>query len=597
MSRIRGCQRPFSGEQISSTILELTITTASYVCFGLFVVPPFVAIPMALYTVAVVTVISCWAYCVFVDPALPGGIPFPRMAKTQSQSRYCAQCRKTVPGLDHHCSWLNTCVGRRTYTAFFTLAIAGTVQHALGLILGICTAASPAWRGDDNGNSVVGPAVFGSIVAFLGLVGVISFGSLASFHLYLCWRGIGTIDYVVARALEWEEKQKKAAVASLAANRANTGAGGTSSAAVAPATAVVGGATATRTEAAAVAAVTTAAPSPGGASSEGAHTTVTVAAAVSPAQAQADAHAALFPPRPIGPELPSPQDIRAVQAVVGQQSLSMALQATGECGLASANGDDGVSSAEIEAIAAEVEAGRKILEASRARFRASNPGDNVSLFMSIPRLPPSTGLWSRGEAAADADAAADDVSESAVNVAVAAGPATAHTKVELREEGGTGQLTAADAAPGAAVPSETQKWLGLIAEADNGSVTTSASLATVAPLSTVAAATATASTAEQTATRGVISSPTAATATATDADSGSIARPESSASSASADKAPPVVIVASSEASAADDLEERISPMALLQQLRPAEIDRSASALTAPAAVTEPVGAADATMQ
>jgi len=28
---------------------------------------------------------------------------------------WCAKCRKVVPGLDHHCPWLNTDIGRRNY--------------------------------------------------------------------------------------------------------------------------------------------------------------------------------------------------------------------------------------------------------------------------------------------------------------------------------------------------------------------------------------------------------------------------------------------------------------------------------------------------
>lgn len=34
-----------------------------------------------------------------------GGIPCWCMKQTQGHSRYCASCRKSVPGLDHHCLW------------------------------------------------------------------------------------------------------------------------------------------------------------------------------------------------------------------------------------------------------------------------------------------------------------------------------------------------------------------------------------------------------------------------------------------------------------------------------------------------------------
>jgi DHHC palmitoyltransferase len=568
MSRVRGCQWPFSAEQTGSVSLEVTITVASYVCFGLMVQTPYLAIPLALYSVPVVTVILCWAYCVSVDPALPGGIPCKRMAKTQSQTRYCAQCRKVIPGLDHHCSWLNTCVGKRNYVAFFTLAIAGTIQHALGLILGICTAASPAWRGENN--SIVGPVVFGAIVAFLGLVGTIAFGSLASFHLYLVYKGYGTVDYIVQRALDWEEKQKKAAAAALAASSASTRQVSGSGAATTAVTT-----TTTRTEAAAISAAQ-AASSPG-------HVAVSVA--------PQPPHPALFPPRShtIEQQLelpplrqpqqqPSPQDVQAVAAVTRH---SLALQASGIKPAEVSPSHDEVSREEIEAIAAEVEAGRKLIEANKSRFMATSPGDNVSLFMAA-RLPSTHG-------------GGPDPAEYGLPPVTTA-EATATTTAVTASEGKVEQ----DSKRGDETEKpDSKKWLGLIAEAENGSVASS-SPATVLPTDDAGEQIRPVSSAN-----GVVSSP--AVAVLVPAGTSTIApQPESAQTSGESE---------------GDDLEERVSPMALLASsssysssssagphaasasadasssssstvLTPPEISRASSAIsaaTAPAAVTDPI--------
>lgn len=51
-------------------------------------------------------------------------------------SAHCRHCRKCCDRFDHHCLWLNTCVGRPNYALFL-----GTVAAALGL-LGLQTAAS-----------------------------------------------------------------------------------------------------------------------------------------------------------------------------------------------------------------------------------------------------------------------------------------------------------------------------------------------------------------------------------------------------------------------------------------------------------------------
>ena len=89
-------------------------------------------------------------------------------------------------------SWLNTCIGRRNYWAFFSLALVGTLQHILGTALAIATAV--AWPSSE---SVVGAAVFGSVVAALSFISVLAFGALLVFHLHLVSVGLGTYDWMV----------------------------------------------------------------------------------------------------------------------------------------------------------------------------------------------------------------------------------------------------------------------------------------------------------------------------------------------------------------------------------------------------------------
>jgi hypothetical protein len=61
---------------------------------------------------------------------------FPQATK---KKRYCAQCAKTVIGLDHHCSWLNTCIGIQNYVPFISLVTIGFLQMALQVCFGMLT--------------------------------------------------------------------------------------------------------------------------------------------------------------------------------------------------------------------------------------------------------------------------------------------------------------------------------------------------------------------------------------------------------------------------------------------------------------------------
>jgi hypothetical protein len=69
--RTRGCERPFTAEQVVATGGQLAFTAATYTLFGVYVQAPEIAIPVVIYTIPVVSLLAMWAYCIIVDPALP----------------------------------------------------------------------------------------------------------------------------------------------------------------------------------------------------------------------------------------------------------------------------------------------------------------------------------------------------------------------------------------------------------------------------------------------------------------------------------------------------------------------------------------------
>ena len=92
----------------------------------------------ASVAVAAAIVLFCFLHVSLVDPAqdatglekrcVAAFYPFrPEASRSHYLNRasYCAQCRKCVWGLDHHCPWLNTCIGRRNYPTFFALGVFG----------------------------------------------------------------------------------------------------------------------------------------------------------------------------------------------------------------------------------------------------------------------------------------------------------------------------------------------------------------------------------------------------------------------------------------------------------------------------------------
>lgn len=114
-------------------------------------------------------------------------------------TRYCTICCKSSPGLDHHCTWLNTCIGESNYAAFYCLVVSATVQTFAQAVVGVLVATlwfhdattrlSPEWHEPVRALLWVHNALCLSLAN--------SYFLLAGFHTYLLCIGSGTYDFIL----------------------------------------------------------------------------------------------------------------------------------------------------------------------------------------------------------------------------------------------------------------------------------------------------------------------------------------------------------------------------------------------------------------
>lgn len=127
---------------------------------------------------------------------------------------HCSRCGKCIEKFDHHCIYLNTCVGKKNYVSFFILIILCTIWMGFQvyvIILNLINVSEPETVLLIT-NSNLNPHAYMLLLGITGLIPLAGFFlilSLVLFHIYILRHGLTTQKFLKIRREKNEEKKRR----------------------------------------------------------------------------------------------------------------------------------------------------------------------------------------------------------------------------------------------------------------------------------------------------------------------------------------------------------------------------------------------------
>ncbi|XP_045827679.1 probable protein S-acyltransferase 15 [Trifolium pratense] len=115
------------------------------------------------------------------------------------RTHHCRVCRRCVLKMDHHCLWINNCVGYWNYKAFFDFILYATISSIYSTVLFISCVLQKEWGHTIESSLKLFYVLYGTVVVGL----TITLLSLTGWHVYLILHNMTTIEYYEGNRAKW----------------------------------------------------------------------------------------------------------------------------------------------------------------------------------------------------------------------------------------------------------------------------------------------------------------------------------------------------------------------------------------------------------
>ncbi|GAB2272564.1 Probable protein S-acyltransferase 16 [Dionaea muscipula] len=117
------------------------------------------------------------------------------------RAHHCRVCKRCILRMDHHCIWINNCVGHANYKVFFVFVLYASIAciYSLVLLLGCIMNDSLKNEQQSEGSSRAVYVIYAVLVIPLTIALVVLFG----WHVYLIFGNKTTIEYYEGVRAMW----------------------------------------------------------------------------------------------------------------------------------------------------------------------------------------------------------------------------------------------------------------------------------------------------------------------------------------------------------------------------------------------------------
>ncbi|CDW84803.1 uncharacterized protein containing dhhc-type zn finger [Stylonychia lemnae] len=188
-----GFQRPFHCQQVISWfdyLMNLVLISLAIIEITDNNVQLGVGLTLNIGILIIVFIIG--AQCTGIDPTDPN-VYFERNQRDQG-TKHCGDCNRCVAVFDHHCKWLNNCIGELNYNYFLALISTYLIYHVFAIAILISLFAK--WN-DVQNNRSPGWLALACFLFLMTIIKIIAIGQLLFWHMWFIKYGITTYEYIL----------------------------------------------------------------------------------------------------------------------------------------------------------------------------------------------------------------------------------------------------------------------------------------------------------------------------------------------------------------------------------------------------------------